>query len=257
MSRIEELLAERILCLDGAMGTAIQAHDLAADDFGGPEFEGCNEQLNLTRPDVIEAIHREHLAAGADIVETNTFGGTPLVLAEYPPLDEKAHEINLAAARIARQAADGFTTGDRPRFVAGSIGPTTKAISVTGGVTFPELVETFGAQALALVEGGVDYLLVETQQDTRNVKAALLAIQEVFEDAGGRVPVMVSCTIEPMGTMLAGQGVEAFWAAVAHFDLFSVGLNCATGPDFMTDHLRALSGIARQRVEDQWPLQSV
>ena len=167
MSGLEQAFAERILCLDGAMGTAIQACDLTADDFGGPDFDGCNEYLSLTRPDVIEGIHRGYLEAGADIIETNTFGSTSLVLAEYPPLHERAHEITVAAARIARRVADEFT--DSPRFVAGSMGPTTKAISVTGGVTFEELVQTFGGQARALVEGGTDYLLIETAQDTRNL----------------------------------------------------------------------------------------
>jgi len=138
MTALEHALQSRILCLDGAMGTAIQARALTADDFGGEAFEGCNEHLNLTRPDVIEGIHRGHLEAGADIVETNTFGSTGLVLAEYPPLHEQAHAITLAAARIARRAADAFSTPERPRFVAGSMGPTTKAISVTGGVTFEQ-----------------------------------------------------------------------------------------------------------------------
>jgi 5-methyltetrahydrofolate--homocysteine methyltransferase len=245
MSRIREELAKRILCLDGAMGTAIHAFDLSADDFGGEAFEGCNEQLNLTRPDVIEAIHGKHLEAGADIIETNTFGSTSLVLAEYPPLQEQAHEITLVAAQIARRVADRYATTERPRFVAGSMGPTTKAISVTGGVTFEELVATFGEQAEALVEGGVDYLLIETAQDTRNIKAALLGTEEAFARLGRRVPVAVSGTIEPMGTMLAGQTAEALAVSLEHVDLLYLGLNCATGPDFMTDHLRALSELSR------------
>ncbi|MHC4953147.1 MAG: methionine synthase [Planctomycetota bacterium] len=247
MTRIAEELSHRILCLDGAMGTAIQARDLAAADFGGEHFDGCNEQLNLTRPDVIEAIHREHLEAGADILETNTFGSTSLVLAEYPPLHEQAHAITLAAAKIARAVADTVSTEDRPRFVAGSMGPTTKAISVTGGVTFEALRETFGDQAQALVEGGVDYLLIETAQDTRNIKAALLGCHAAFERAGRRVPIAVSGTIEAMGTMLAGQTADALAVSVMHEDLLYLGLNCATGPDFMTDHLRAISELAKTR----------
>ena len=239
MSTLKERLETRILCLDGAMGTALQARDLSAADFGGPEFEGCNENLNLTRPDVIAAIHREHLEAGADIVETNTFGSTSLVLAEYPPLEESARAITLAAARIARETADAFTTPDRPRFVAGSMGPTTKAISVTGGVTFPELVETFRDQAEALIE---------TAQDTRNIKAALLGSLEAFERAGRRVPLAVSGTIEAMGTMLAGQTADALAVSLGHADLLYLGLNCATGPDFMTDHIRAISELANTRV---------
>ena len=245
---IEELLRERILVLDGAMGTAIQARELTAADFGGEAFEGCNEHLNLTRPDVIEAIHRDHLEAGADIIETNTFGSSALVLAEYPPLQMKAHEISVAAARLARRVADEFSTADRPRFVAGSMGPTTKAISVTGGVTFEELLGTFFDQAQALVEGGVDYLLIETAQDTRNIKAAVMGCRAAFDRLGREVPVAVSGTIEPMGTMLAGQTADALAVSLEHVDLLYLGLNCATGPDFMTDHLRAIAEIAHTRI---------
>ncbi|MHC4958523.1 MAG: homocysteine S-methyltransferase family protein, partial [Planctomycetota bacterium] len=245
MNRIRDELGKRILCLDGAMGTAIQAYDLDAADFAGDAFEGCNEQLNLTRPDVIEEIHEKHLAAGADIIETNTFGSTDLVLAEYPPLQEQAHEITLVATQIARRVADRFSTDEQPRFVAGSMGPTTKAISVTGGVTFEQLVATFGGQAAALTEGGADYLLIETAQDTRNIKAALLGAEAAFERLGRRIPVAVSGTIEPMGTMLAGQTAEALAVSLEHVDLLYLGLNCATGPDFMTDHLRALSELCK------------
>jgi len=247
---LRDLLAERILCIDAAMGTAIQNRDLTAGDFGGEEFEGCNEHLNLTRPEVIEDIHRGHLEAGADIIETNTFGSTSIVLADYPPLDRQAFEITAASARIARRAADEQTrrTPDRPRYVAGSMGPTTKAISVTGGVTFRGLVDAFREQAEALVEGGSDYLLLETQQDTRNIKAGLLGIHEAFDRLGRDVPVAVSGTIEPMGTMLGGQTAEALAVSLAHEDLLYLGLNCATGPDFMTDHLRALSELARTRI---------
>jgi 5-methyltetrahydrofolate--homocysteine methyltransferase len=244
---LHDLAARRIVVFDGAMGTSIQALGLGAADFGGADLEGCNENLVVTRPDAIRGIHEEFLRAGADVVETDTFGGTPLVLAEYG-LAAKAHELNAAAARVAREACDRVATPDRPRFVAGSMGPTTKAISVTGGVTFGQLRDNFRTQARGLVDGGADLLLVETSQDTRNVKAALLGIHDLFDELGARVPVMVSCTIEPMGTMLAGQGVEAFWTSIAHFDLFSVGLNCATGPDFMTDHVRSLSELCRTRV---------
>jgi 5-methyltetrahydrofolate--homocysteine methyltransferase len=241
---IRDLLRERILVLDGAMGTEIQARHLAAKDFGGPEYEGCNEHLNVTRPDVIEAIHRGYLDAGADILETNTFGSTPLVLAEYG-LAERAHGITLAGARLARRLADAYATPGKPRFVAGSMGPTTKAISVTGGVTFEELVATFAAQAHALVEGGVDYLLVETAQDTRNIKAALLGCREGSSRGGRDVPVAVSGTIEASGTMLAGQTADALAVSLAHADLLYLGLNCATGPDFMTDHIRTISELCR------------
>ena len=174
------------------------AHDLTAADFGGPHLEGCNENLVLTRPDVVLDIHRGYLEAGADIIETNTFGGTSIVLAEYG-LQDHVHLINETAARLARQAAAEYSTSNRPRFVAGSMGPTTKAISVTGGVTFDGLVESFHDQAAGLVAGGADILLVETQQDTRNVKAALIGINRLFDEVGFKVPVMVSGTIEQVG----------------------------------------------------------
>jgi len=241
-------LDERVLCLDGAMGTAIQSRNLTAADFGGEAFEGCNENLVMTRPDVIESIHRGHLEAGADIVETNTFGSTDLVLAEYPPLEKQAHLLTKTAAEIARKAADALSTRERPRFVAGSIGPTTKAISVTGGVTFPELIRTFRGQARALAEGGADYLLVETCQDTRNIKAALIGIDEAFGDVGFELPVAVSVTIEPMGTMLAGQAVDAVAISLEHRKLLYLGVNCATGPELMADHLRVLSEVCKTRV---------
>jgi 5-methyltetrahydrofolate--homocysteine methyltransferase len=244
---LEALLAERILVLDGAMGTAIQSRGLSAADFGGPSLDGCNENLVITRPDVVLDIHRGYLDAGSDIIETNTFGGTPIVLAEYG-LDNRAIKINEAAARLARQAADEYSTTDKPRFVAGSMGPTTKAISVTGGITFDQLIEAFHDQATGLVKGGADILLIETAQDTRNVKAALIGVWRVFDELGTRLPIMVSGTIETMGTMLAGQSADAFYASVSHADLLSVGLNCATGPEFMTDHIRTLASIARTRI---------
>jgi 5-methyltetrahydrofolate--homocysteine methyltransferase len=244
---LEEILETRILVLDGAMGTMLQQARLSADDFGGPALEGCNENLNRTRPDAVMKIHRAYLAAGADAIETNTFGGTRLVLGEYG-LGDSAHELNLAAARLARQAADEFSTTSRPRFVAGSMGPTTKAITVTGGVTFAQLIANFHEQARALVEGGADILLVETCQDTRNVKAALLAIERLRRELGQAIPAMVSGTIEPMGTMLAGQAADAFCASILHADLLSIGLNCATGPEFMTDHIRTISEMSPVRV---------
>jgi len=242
-----DALDSRILILDGAMGTMIQQQHLTAADFGGPQLEGCNEVLVRTRPDVILAIHRGYLEAGADIIETDTFGGTPLVLGEYG-LAAEARDLNRRAAHLARQAADEFSTSAKPRFVAGSMGPTTRAISVTGNVTFDELRQTFYEQAMGLLEGGADVLLLETCQDTRNVKAALLAIQRARRDSGRDVPIMVSGTIEPTGTMLAGQTADAFWVSVAHADLLSIGLNCATGPEFMTDHLRTLSESANTRI---------
>jgi 5-methyltetrahydrofolate--homocysteine methyltransferase len=243
----EDALATRILVLDGAMGTMLQQRHLTAADFGGAALEGCNENLVRTRPDVILDIHRAYFEAGADMVETDSFGGTPLVLAEYG-LADQALELNRRAAELARQAAAEFSRPGRLRFVAGSMGPTTKAISVTGGVTFAELQDSFYVQAQGLIEGGADVLLVETCQDTRNVKAALLAIQRLERQLGIRIPVMVSGTIEPMGTMLAGQAADAFWVSVSHADLVSIGLNCATGPEFMTDHIRTLSAMAWTRI---------
>ena len=244
---LTEILEQRVLVLDGAMGTMLQQRDLTADDFGGAALEGCNENLVRTRPDVVLAIHRAYFDAGSDVVETNSFGGTPLVLAEYG-LQDDARELNYTAARLARQAAAEFSTGAKPRFVAGSIGPTTKAITVTGGVTFPQLMESFYTQAKGLADGGADLLLVETAQDTRNVKAALLAIDRVRDEIGWRIPVMVSGTIESIGTMLAGQTADAFCASIAHADLLSIGLNCGTGPEFMTDHIRTISEMSPVRV---------
>ena len=240
-------LAERILVIDGAMGTQLQARNLTAEDFGGAEYEGCNEYLTLTRPDVIEDVHRAYLAAGADIVESNTFGSTDIVLVEYG-LQDRVFELNRQAVLIARRACDEFSTPDKPRWVAGSMGPTTRTISVTGGVTFPQLVRAFREQTLGLLAGGVDLLLLETAQDTLNLKAAAEGIRLAFEESGQKAPLMISGTIEPTGTMLAGQGVEALYTSLAHLEdhlgLISIGLNCATGPEFMTDHLRTLSELA-------------
>jgi len=244
---LRELLSERILVLDGAMGTMLQQRNLTAQDFGGAALEGCNENLVRTWPDVVLDIHRKYFEAGSDIVETNSFGGATIVLAEYG-LAADAHLLNRRAAELARQAADEFSTPAKPRFVAGSVGPTTKAITVTGGVTFEGLGEAYYAQARGLVEGGVDLLLVETCQDTRNIKAALLAIQRLSKEIGMQVPVIVSVTIEPMGTMLAGQTVEAMWASLRHAKPLALGMNCATGPEFMTDHIRTLSQLSSEFV---------
>jgi len=244
---LRELLAERILVLDGAMGTMLQQRNLSAQDFGGAELEGCNENLVCTRPDVVLDIHRKYFEAGSDIVETNSFGGTPLVLGEYG-LQAHALELNRRAAELARQAADEFSSAAKPRFVAGSMGPTTKAITVTGGVTFHGLLDSYYVQAKGLVEGGVDLLLIETCQDTRNIKAAILAIHKLSQEIGTPVPYIVSVTIEPMGTMLAGQTVEAMWASLRHAHPLAFGMNCATGPEFMTDHIRTLSTLTGEFV---------
>ncbi|TAN21542.1 MAG: methionine synthase [Acidobacteria bacterium] len=240
-------LRQRILVLDGAMGTMLQQRQLTAADFGGPALEGCNENLVRTRPDVLLDIHREYLDAGADIIETDSFGSTSIVLGEYG-LQAHAREISRIAAQLARQAADAASTPARPRWVAGSMGPTTKAITVTGGVTFEQLRAAFREQAEGLVEGGADLLLVETCQDTRNIKAALLGIEDAGQALGVKIPVMVSGTIEAMGTMLAGQSAEALWVSLEHADLLSIGLNCATGPEFMTDHVRTLHTLSHRYI---------
>ena len=244
VDQLKALLRERILVLDGAMGTAIQGKELGPEDFGGAEFEGCNEYLSLTRPEVIRDIHRSYLAAGADIVETNTFGATSVVLAEYDLAGEARH-INRAAAELARQATDASSTPERPRFVAGSMGPTTKTISVTGGIAFDELADAYREQALGLMEGGADLLLLETTQDTINLKAGLIGIDQAIAESGLEVPIAVQGTIEPMGTLLAGQDAEAFYTSLMHRDLLWLGFNCATGPEFMTDHIRTLAALSR------------
>jgi 5-methyltetrahydrofolate--homocysteine methyltransferase len=242
-----DALASRILVLDGAMGTEMQRCNLHAHDFGGAQYEGCNENLVLTRPDVVLKVHRDYLTSGSDIIETNTFGSMPVVLAEYG-LESKAYEISATASRLARQAADEFSTPEKPRFVAASIGPTTKMIALTGGITFDELTDNYYEQFRGLIDGGADILLIETCPDTLNVKAALRARERLVKALGHPIPTMVSGTIEMMGTMLAGQPAEALYTSVAHADLLSIGLNCATGPEFMTDHIRSLNEIAETRI---------
>ena len=244
---LQQQLEKKILIIDGAMGTMIQSAKLSADDFGGEAYEGCNEYLTLTAPHVIERIHEAYLQAGADIIETNTFGATSIVLDEYQ-LGHLALELNIEAARLARKAADAYSTPEWPRFVAGSMGPTTKTLSVTGGITFEQLVAAYEEQARGLLLGGVDLLLLETCQDTLNVKAGFIGISKAFEAVGKKVPIMISGTIEPMGTTLAGQTIESFFISVQHMKPFAVGLNCATGPEFMTDHLRTLASLANTAV---------
>jgi 5-methyltetrahydrofolate--homocysteine methyltransferase len=236
MTRLRTALHERILVLDGAMGTMLQAANLTAADFGGPALEGCNEHLNLTRPDVVRGVHRAYLDAGADCISTNTFGCAPYVLGEYG-LAERAWEICQAAARLARAAV-----GDA--IVIGAMGPSTRTITVTRNVTFDDVRAGYRVQAAGLIAGGVDALLLETCQDTLNVKAAALGVREAMREAGVTLPLMISATIEPTGTMLAGQGVDALTVSLEHLEPFSVGLNCSTGPEFMTDHLRSLSALA-------------
>jgi 5-methyltetrahydrofolate--homocysteine methyltransferase len=241
--QLYDSLRSRILILDGAMGTMLQSYRPTAADYGGARLENCNENLCRTHPEWVLEIHRGYLEAGADIIETNSFQGSPVVLAEFG-LEADAHALNALAARLARQAADEFATAAKPRFVAGSMGPTTKSLSLRGDVTFDQLRDSYYIQAKALIEGGVDLLMLETGFDTRNIKAGLIAIQKLEGEIGERIPVMVSGTIERWGAMLAGQHVDAFYASVAHADLFAIGLNCATGPDMMTDHIRTLAQMA-------------
>ena len=240
---LKNRLKHHILVLDGATGTALQDENLTASDFGGEKYEGCNEYLVITRPDVIKKVHQKYLEAGADIVETDTFGATPLVLAEYD-LAPLTYEINKKACEIARAACDEFSTPDWPRFVAGSIGPTTKSISITGGITFGELAEHYYQQVKGLYDGGADYFLIETCNDTSNIKACLEGIDRLHKEVVDPLPVAISGTIEPMGTMLAGQGVDALLTSLQHRDLLYIGLNCATGPEFMTDHIRTLAEMS-------------
>jgi 5-methyltetrahydrofolate--homocysteine methyltransferase len=259
--RLEELMAERILVLDGAMGTMIQAHGLEETDFRGARFadhpkplKGCNDLLSITQPQIVESIHRAYLEAGADIIETNTFNATSLSLAEDYGLQEHIFEINRAAAEIARRAADAMTrrTPDRPRFVAGSIGPTKKSLSLgihlddpgRRDVTFDDMVANYTEAIAGLIAGGVDLLLAETSFDTLVMKACLFAIDKYFADHDVRVPVMVSGTIFEGGRTLSAQSVEAFWISVAHFDMLSVGLNCALGVDQIRPYLETVAAIA-------------
>lgn len=258
MRDIKSILKERILVLDGAMGTMIQRYELGEEDFRRNWFEkhpkslkGNNDLLSLTRPDIIREIHQAYFEAGADIAETNTFSGTRIAQADYA-LEDFVYEINFHSARIAREVADEFTDRepDKPRFVAGSIGPTNRTASLSPDVndpgfraiSFDELRLAYREQVEALLDGGVDLLLVETIFDTLNAKAALFAIDEVFEDRGIKIPIMVSGTItDQSGRTLTGQTVEAFLISVSHMDLLSVGLNCALGASMMRPYVKVLS----------------
>jgi 5-methyltetrahydrofolate--homocysteine methyltransferase len=261
MAKIEDILKERIMILDGAMGTMIQRHKLEEADFRGDilknhqhPLKGNNDLLSITRPDIIKEIHRQYFEAGADIVETNTFGSTTVAQADYH-LEHLVYEINYQAAKIAREVADEFTKKEphKPRFVAGSMGPTTKLASMSPDVnnpgyraiTFDQLVVAFKEQAKGLLDGGVDILLPETITDTLNVKAALFAIQELFEETGKEVPVMVSGTItDASGRILSGQTAEAFLISVSHVPLLSIGFNCAMGASALRPYLKVLSDKA-------------
>jgi len=264
--KLINLLEQRILVLDGAMGTMIQRHKLQEEDYRGSRFAshshplmGNNDILVLTRPDIIYALHCDFLEAGSDIIETNTFNANPISQADYNASD-LVKELNVAAARLARKAADDYTakTPDKPRFVAGSIGPTNKTLSLSPdvnnpgfrAVTFKEVVDNYTLQLEGLMEEGVDLLLVETVFDTLNCKAALFAIEEFFSRNGVRIPVMVSGTVvDASGRTLSGQTTEAFWISIAHMpDLLSVGLNCALGSKQMRPFIESLAGIAESYV---------
>src|SRR5262245_23111129 len=244
---LSDLITERVLVIDGAMGTMIHQAPLSVEtDYLGRE--NCPEILNVTRPDVIQDIHRQYLEAGADIVETNTFGGARIALAENH-LADRAYEINFAAAKLAREIADKLSTADKPRFVAGSMGPTTKNLSITAGTTtFEEFRSGYYEQAKGLVEGGADFLLIETAFDTGSLKAGLVAVQQLRRDLGFDIPVVASVTIERNGTMLGGQPIDALYASIDNQDLFAIGMNCATGPDLMTDHIRTLHEMSKYRI---------
>jgi 5-methyltetrahydrofolate--homocysteine methyltransferase len=245
MSRLREAVAKRILVLDGAMGTMIQGADLVAADFGGAQYEGCNEYLNLTRPDVIRSIHAAYFEAGADAVETNSFRASRVRLEEWG-LGERTREINRAAASIARDVACRFERADgRPRFVAGSMGPSGMLPSSEdpdlGRLTLEDLVAGFLDQALGLVEGGADVLILETCQDMLEMKAQILAAREAFAQLGRTVPIQSSVTLDPTGRMLLGTDIRAALATLDAMAVDIVGLNCSTGPDLMRDAIRYLA----------------
>ncbi len=228
-----------VIVFDGAMGTNLQTQNLTAEDFGGPQYEGCNEYLVHTKPEAVAKVHRDFLAAGADVIETDTFGSTSIVLAEYD-LADQAYYLSRTAAELAKRVADEFSTPEKPRFVAGSIGPTTK-LPTLGHIDFDAMKATFAEQAEALWDGGVDLFLVETCQDVLQIKAALNGIEEVFAKKGDRRPLMVSVTMESMGTMLVGTEISAVLTILEPYPIDILGLNCATGPDLMKPHIKYLA----------------
>ena len=239
MKKFVELLEERVLIFDGATGTNLQAQNLTADDFGGKEFEGCNEYLVITKPDAVKKVHLDFLEAGSDIIETNTFGSNEVVLAEYN-LQHLSYDISRKAAQLAKVLALEFSTNEKPRFVAGSIGPGTKLPSL-GHITFKELERAYYPQISGLVDGGVDILCIETCQDMLQVKAALSSAMKVFEEKRIKIPVIVSITIETTGTMSMGTDISAALTTFEPYDIIDViGMNCATGPKEMSENVRYL-----------------
>ena len=259
MHPIHAAAAERILILDGAMGSLIQNYRLDEAGYRGARFaawgqpvKGNNDLLNLTRPDIIEDIHRQYLEAGADLIETNTFNAQVISMADYG-MESLVREINVEGARLAKRAADALSTQDKPRFVAGAIGPTNRTLSLSPDVnrpayrniTFDELASAYQEQAEALMEGGVDVLLIETVFDTLNAKAALYAVQEAFLQQGRELPIMVSGTItDASGRTLSGQTTEAFLISLSHMPLLSIGLNCALGAKDLRPYLQTLAAEA-------------
>jgi 5-methyltetrahydrofolate--homocysteine methyltransferase len=253
------ILQQRIVIIDGAMGTMIQRHKLAEADFRGTrlldhptDLKGNNDLLVLTRPDVVRAIHEQYLAAGSDLIETNTFGATSIAQDDYG-LGHLAREMNVAAARLAREACDKFSTADKPRFVAGALGPTPRTASISPdvndpgarNVSFDQLRDAYMEQAAGLLEGGCDLFLVETIFDTLNAKAALFALDELMEETGERLPVIISGTVtDASGRILSGQTVGAFWHSVRHARPLAVGLNCALGAALMRPYIEELAKVA-------------
>src|SRR3984957_14945401 len=237
MTDFLQTVKERVVVYDGAMGTNIQSRNPTLDDYWGKE--NCSEVLVLSRPDIIRDIHADFFRAVCDIVETNTFGGTRIVLAEFV-LPDRVRELNVKAAQLAKEVAQQFSTKERPRFVAGSMGPTTKLPSL-GHITFDAMVLAYEGQAAALIEGGVDLLLIETAQDLLQAKIATVGVLEAMRKAGKRLPVTVQVTLQESGTMLLGTEIGAALTALEPYDIDVIGLNCATGPAEMNDAVRYLA----------------
>jgi 5-methyltetrahydrofolate--homocysteine methyltransferase len=237
---LEKLIQERVLVFDGATGTNLQSQDLTPDDFGGEHFAGCNEYLIRTKPSAVEKVHIDYLTAGADIIETDTFGSASIVLAEYG-LEALAYDISKEGAAIAKRIAVQFSTKEKPRFVAGSIGPTTKLPSL-GHIGFDAMAASYYEQMAGLLDGGADLFIIETCQDLLQIKAALAAAQDLFRDKRTRIPVITSVTIETMGTMLMGTEIGAALVSLEPYDIISlIGMNCATGPKEMEENVRFLT----------------
>ncbi len=246
MTPFLQRLREKVIVFDGATGTHLQGQHLTADDFGGEHLNGCNEVLVVSRPSAVENVHHDYLEAGCDVIETNSFGSSSIVLAEYG-LADRAYELSLKAAQIARRLADEFSTTAHPRYVAGSMGPTTKLPSL-GHIPFNDMAASYKVQAQGLLDGGVDLLCVETCQDLLQAKAALYGIFRQFEESRTRVPIIVSVTVESTGTMLLGTEIGAALAALEPFDVDVIGMNCATGPQEMSEHIRALAASSPKPV---------